>query len=111
MAVQVFGTMLHHAMESSPAPILTSLTVEGRIDLEVNVRPPPAKRGPEQPGRKGQFIHALAVFISGDAARKSVELERGSYGAREWSELRNASPIFGWMGVEETERLLTDFFS
>lgn len=61
--------------------------------------------------RKRQFIHALAMYLSGDLARKSIECERGTQAGREWSDLRSASPIHGWMDVEETERLLTDFFS
>jgi hypothetical protein len=67
------------------------------------------KRATEIAQRRKNFLHALAVFLSGDSARKSIDLEMGKPYAKEWAALRNATPIFGYLTVEETELQLTEF--
>lgn len=61
--------------------------------------------------RKKQFIHELAVFLVGNQARKSIELEMGKESAKEWARLRNATPLFGYPTVEEAEAQLSEFLS
>lgn len=57
-----------------------------------------------------EFITALAVFLSHDSGVKSVHLQMGKAYAIEWSRLRNASPIRGYMSVRETEAELARWF-
>ena len=70
--------------------------------------------------RKQEFIRALAKFIAGNAGAKSIMLEMESKRraddprpalAKEWAELVSASPVRGWVSVEEAEKQLADFFS
>ena len=69
--------------------------------------------------RKARFIRALAEFLEGNSAGKSIALEfEGRHPpllpgipkwAAEWSKLRSATPLFGYLGVEEAERQLWEF--
>jgi hypothetical protein len=59
--------------------------------------------------RRKAFIRALAEFLCGDQARKSIELQMGKPHASEWAALRSASPIQGWADVDEAEETLTSF--
>ena len=59
--------------------------------------------------RKKAFIRRLAVFLAGDQARKSIELQMGKPSAREWAELRDLTPLFGYPTVDEAESQLTEF--
>ena len=49
------------------------------------------------------FLHALAVFLSEGQGTKSIHLEMGKEYALEWAALRQATPIFGYTTVHETE--------
>lgn len=55
------------------------------------------------------FIRALAEFLSKDIARKSIDLRIGKQYALEWAAVRNATPVFGYRSVEETEKMLREF--
>jgi hypothetical protein len=59
--------------------------------------------------KKKKFICALAEYLVKDQARKSVELQFGKDSAKEWSELRSTTPLFGYPTVEEAEKTLTEF--
>lgn len=66
---------------------------------------------------KKRFIAELAKFLASEAAGKSICLEveskirpaSGIYWAREWAALRNTTPLFGYLTVEETQEKLEDF--
>lgn len=68
--------------------------------------------------KKELFIKALAKFMAGNAAAKSIAAQvegktsphplKPSW-AKEWSEVRNAGPMLGWASVEETEEKLRKF--
>jgi len=59
--------------------------------------------------KKRRFIRALAEFLAGDQARKSIELQMGKDHAKEWAALRSACPLHGYPTVEEAEQELTEF--
>lgn len=59
--------------------------------------------------RKRAFIKQLAQFLAGNSAHKSIELQMGKPHAQEWADLRSATPLFGWLTVEEAEKTLTEF--
>lgn len=60
--------------------------------------------------RKRNFIKALAKFLVGNEGRKSIELQMGKELAKEWAELRGATPLHGYYpDVEEAERELEEF--
>ena len=59
--------------------------------------------------RKKLFIKQLAVFLVGDQAMKSIELEMGRPSAVQWSRLRGAAPLHGYPTLEEAEEILTEF--
>jgi hypothetical protein len=58
---------------------------------------------------KRLFVRALAEFLAGDQARKSIELEMGRPHALEWAALRHRSSLSGYPTVDEAERALTEF--
>lgn len=58
---------------------------------------------------KKNFIHILAEYLVADQALKSIELEMGKKSAKEWAELRSATPLFGYITTEEAEVILTKF--
>jgi hypothetical protein len=58
---------------------------------------------------KRRFIKQLAVFLAGDSARKSIELQMKRQSAVEWSDLRSTTPLSGWVTVEDAEKILEDF--
>ena len=60
--------------------------------------------------RRLDFIAALAHFLVHDQAKKSIELEMGKPAAKEWAELRGASPLMGYPTEAEAVRVLTAFF-
>lgn len=60
--------------------------------------------------RKRRFIRAIAEYLAGNQAMKSIWLEAGERGAKEWAALRAASPLFGYQTVDEAEAVLADFF-
>jgi hypothetical protein len=58
--------------------------------------------------------------LAGNPAGKSIELEMESKSprpapltpwAKEWAELRGATPLFGYCSVEEAEKILTEFLA
>lgn len=70
--------------------------------------------------RKVAFINALADFLAGRAAEKSMALEMsqdetrlrtspGLFLAREWAALRAASPLRGHQSLEEARDELREF--
>jgi len=65
-----------------------------------------AKGAAEQ---KAIFIKKLARYLVGDQARQSIELQMGKQSAKEWAELRGATPLFGYPSVEEAEKVMTEF--
>ncbi len=58
---------------------------------------------------KQKFIEELAKYMVENQARKSILLETGDEQAKEWSKLRNLTPIFGWVSVDEAKQVLMDF--
>lgn len=67
--------------------------------------------------KKARFFKALAQFLAGDQGKKSILLDprmsaSPAYSlAREWADLRNASPLRGYGTVEEAEKELTAWLS
>lgn len=60
--------------------------------------------------KKQQFIKQLAHFLCGKhTAMTSIELEMGKPSAKQWADLRQTTPIFGWLTEKEGEKVLTDF--
>lgn len=59
--------------------------------------------------RQREFVHHLAVFLAGDAARKSIDMQLGKPYANEWAALRNSTPLVGYPSVEEAEQQLIQF--
>jgi hypothetical protein len=59
--------------------------------------------------RQKQFVRALAEYLAGSSARKSIELQMGKESAKEWATLRSATPLSGWVDVPEAEIVLTKF--
>jgi len=60
--------------------------------------------------QKKVFIHVLAEYLAGtNQVRKSIEIEMGKQSGLEWSELRSATPLFGYPSVEEAKQQLTEF--
>ena len=60
---------------------------------------------------KKEFIRILAEFLVGNEAKKSIELQMGKESAKEWSKLRNATPLFGYYpdinkAIKELEEFL-----
>ncbi len=58
--------------------------------------------------RKARLIRLLAEYLSGEPARRSIELEMGKPDAQQWAQMYNAAGVIGYATVEETERLLTE---
>jgi hypothetical protein len=62
--------------------------------------------------RKREFVRALAEYLAGNQAGKSILLQMGGMAgefAREWAKVRAASPLDGYPTVEEAEEILTAF--
>jgi hypothetical protein len=60
--------------------------------------------------KRRQFIHALAIYLGGpNQANMSIRLQMGHADAKQWSELRGLTPLFGYPTVEEAEAVLTRF--
>jgi len=75
----------------------------------------PVREGSRLEG-KARFIRALAEYLAGNQAGKSIALEIESKGggsilawAGEWAKVCGASPLFGYMTVEEAEEKLWEF--
>jgi len=58
---------------------------------------------------KGLFIKALAQFLAGDSARKSIQLQMGNEWALEWARVRSATPLQGWVNEQEAETRLREW--
>jgi hypothetical protein len=58
---------------------------------------------------RDRFVKALASFLADRAAFKSIALESGNGWAKEWSALRNATPLFGYPSAEEAAVTLEAF--
>lgn len=65
--------------------------------------------GCNQVNRRTAFIKVLAKYLAGNQVTKSIQLQAGQQHAKEWAELRNATPLFGYPTIEEAERVLSDF--
>lgn len=65
--------------------------------------------------KKARFIKALAQFLAGDQAKKSILLDPRMQGSphsslvQEWAALRSETPLFGYPTVEEAEKILTEW--
>jgi len=59
--------------------------------------------------KKQKFIHELAKYLVGNSAEKSIKLQMETKEGKEWANLLNHTPIFGWKTIEEAEEILTDF--
>ena len=74
-----------------------------------------AKATRQEPDRKALFIDALAEFLVGDQAGKSIALEVEAKvspiirWASAWAKLRNATPLFGYPTLEEAKKTLTEW--
>ena len=80
---------------------MSSIKRRSRKDLE-------AKRK----ARKAEFVRLLAEFLSGkDQAAWSIKLEMKDPVAQIWAKLRAATPLFGWLSIEEAEKVLTEFLA
>jgi hypothetical protein len=56
------------------------------------------------------FIRRLAEYMGGpNQVGKSILLQMGKPEAKEWAELRNLTPLFGYPTVDEAEQVLMDF--
>ena len=58
--------------------------------------------------RKQEFIRALAEYLAGDQARRSIQLQMNNPWAVEWAKLRGLSPVFGYPTVDEAEEALIE---
>jgi hypothetical protein len=74
----------------------------------------PILAGPRM-AKKAEFIRKLAGYLVGNQAGKSIALEMEQKRvpvvewAKEWAEVRNASPVFGYLSPEEAETALWEF--
>ncbi len=59
--------------------------------------------------QKHRFVRALASFLAGGAAMKSIALQMGKQWAQEWAALRQETPLSGWCTIEEAEQQLAQF--
>jgi len=59
--------------------------------------------------RQEEFIKALAKFLAGDPATKSIELELGKQWAKEWAALRQTTPVGGYCSVADAEVVLKEW--
>lgn len=63
--------------------------------------------------QKALFIKRLAVFLAGDQGKKSIMLGMPDGLAfslvKEWADLRNATPLFGYQTIQESEKILTEW--
>lgn len=74
----------------------------------------PGERASLRLAKKREFIKALAKFLVGDQAKKSILLDPRMEGSpfysvvKEWAELRGASPLFGYPTISEAEEVLEE---
>jgi hypothetical protein len=67
--------------------------------------------------RRGAFVKALAEFLAGNQAAKSISLQvecesklpRPVNWAQEWAKLRGTTPLFGYPSVDEAEKEIRRF--
>ena len=59
--------------------------------------------------RKQDFVKRLAKFLVDGQASKSILLATNNSLAREWADLRSATPLFGYPTIEEAEKMLNEF--
>ncbi len=62
-----------------------------------------------QDARLGVFVRALAEYLVGDQAKRSIALEAGDRNAKQWSALRATTPLFGYPTLDEAEKTLSDW--
>jgi hypothetical protein len=60
---------------------------------------------------KKEFIRALAEFLAANSAEMSLKLAYGDTEAKRWVALRDATPVFGWVSVDETEAVLREWLA
>ena len=58
---------------------------------------------------KEKFIRVLAEYLAGNQAAMSARLSREDPDAKVWADLRNRTPLTGWVSVGEAEKVLTEF--
>jgi hypothetical protein len=51
--------------------------------------------------QRERFVRQLAEFLVGNQAMKSIALSLDKPEAVEWAALRNTTPLFGYLTVEE----------
>lgn len=79
----------------------------------VKARPKP--KAPVLDERRSRFVKALAEYLAGNQAGKSIALEMAARvppiipWAKEWAEVRSASPLMGYPTVAEAEKELVRF--
>lgn len=64
-----------------------------------------------QRDRQDKLLRALARFLTADQAAKSIHLEMGQPHAKEWAELRSASPVRGYCNEDEAFAKLRELFT
>lgn len=60
---------------------------------------------------KIDFIRKLAEYLVEDQVGKSILLQTGDRGAKAWATLRGATPLHGYLTVEEAVATLTEFLA
>ena len=60
---------------------------------------------------KAEFIRKLAEYLVGDQAGKSILLQAGNEGAKEWAALLCMTPLHGYPTVDEAIATLTEFLA
>lgn len=75
-----------------------------------------ARPAPKLDERRSQFVKALAEYLAGNQAGKSIMLQVEVQGGRaivpwaqEWAAVRNATPLMGYPTVAEAEKELARF--
>jgi len=63
----------------------------------------------ERKERKQRFVTALAEYLAGDQAEKSIRLAMKDPNAIQWAALRGKTPLFGWPTVAEAEQQLGEW--
>lgn len=59
--------------------------------------------------RKPLFVKALARYLVGNQAEKSIKLQLSQRDAIEWRDVRQTTPLHGYPTIEEAENQLADW--
>lgn len=77
---------------------------QARVKAKLKPLPPPL------PSQRARFIRKLAEYLVHDEAMQSIRLEMNDPGAKIWAALRSATPLRGYLKVEEAEAQLSTWF-